>query len=143
MKKLIARIAFCIAANALMAQNFGLFVNWDDQFRKSQSTPTLEAVGNHMLRRGALMHDGSFAALKDLGADYVRYVPWFPYPKLAGAELEPPTATTIFWYFSFLDTLTIDFLDATKGHSVILNFSTIPQWMFKTDNKVGYPADPN
>ena len=41
------------------------------------------------------------------------------------------------------DPLTVDFLDATKGHSVVLNFSTIPQWMFKTENPVGYPADPD
>jgi hypothetical protein len=26
--------------------------------------------------------------LRDLNADFVRYVPWFPYPKLAVAELE-------------------------------------------------------
>ena len=39
--------------------------------------------------------------------------------------------------------MTIDFLEATKGHSVILNFSTIPQWMYKTDKPVEYPADPN
>ena len=39
--------------------------------------------------------------------------------------------------------MTIDFLEATKGHSVILNFSTIPAWMFKTDKPVTYPADPD
>src|SRR6476469_4592016 len=39
--------------------------------------------------------------------------------------------------------MTIDFLEATKGHSTILNFSTIPQWMFKTDKPVEYPSDPN
>src|SRR2546429_1385738 len=39
--------------------------------------------------------------------------------------------------------MTIDFLEATKGHSVDLNFSTIPQWMFKTEAPVPYPADPN
>src|SRR5205807_1577984 len=42
-----------------------------------------------------------------------------------------------------IDPMTIDFLEATKGHSVILNFSTIPQWMYKTDTPVPYPADPN
>ena len=47
------------------------------------------------------------------------------------------------WDFSLIDPMTIDFLEATKGHSVILNFSTIPQWMYKTDKPVPYPADPN
>jgi hypothetical protein len=45
--------------------------------------------------------------------------------------------------FSLIDPMTIDFLEATKGHSVILNFSTIPQWMYKTDRPVAYPNDPN
>jgi hypothetical protein len=39
--------------------------------------------------------------------------------------------------------MTIDFLNATRGHTTILNFSTIPQWMFKTPQPVPYPADPN
>jgi len=33
-------------------------------------------------------------------------------------------------------------VNATTGHSVILNFSTMPQWIFKTDKPVPYPADP-
>jgi hypothetical protein len=96
-----------------------------------------------MLRRGATMHDGSFTALQDLNADYVRYVPWFPYPKLAVAELDAPANGKTSWDFSLIDPMTIDFLEATKGHSVIMNFSTIPQWMFKTDYVVSYPKDPN
>ena len=47
------------------------------------------------------------------------------------------------WDFTAIDPMTIDFLEATKGHSVILNFSTIPQWMYQTDKPVEYPADPN
>ena len=42
-----------------------------------------------------------------------------------------------------IDPMTADFLEATQGHSVILNFSTIPAWMFKTDKSVTYPDDPN
>ena len=34
-------------------------------------------------------------------------------------------------------------MEATRGHSVMLNFSTIPQWMFKTDKPVPYPANPD
>jgi len=129
-------VQFCTAQMTLK-------VNWNKTDMVSKSTATLQVVGNPQLRRGANMHDGSFAALKDLGADYVRYVPWFPYPKLAVAELEPPTATTTSWDFSLIDPMTIDFLDATKGHSIIMNFSTIPQWMFKTASKIPYPADAN
>ena len=59
------------------------------------------------------------------------------------AELEPPANGKTSWDFSLIDPMTIDFLEATKGHSVILNFSTIPAWMFKTDKPVTYPADPD
>ncbi|MGA2166783.1 MAG: glycosyl hydrolase family 39, partial [Terracidiphilus sp.] len=85
----------------------------------------------------------AYKAVKDLGADYVRYVPWLPYPKLAVAELEPPTAQKTSWDFSLIDPMTKDFLAATEGHPTVMNFSTIPTWLFKTDKPVTYPADPN
>jgi hypothetical protein len=118
-------------------------VDWNKVERTSRSTPTLQVVVNPPLRRGNIVHDGAFAALHDLGADYVRYVPWLPYPRLAVAELEPPTAEKTSWDFTDIDPMTIDFFNATRGHSTILNFSTIPQWMFKTPAPVGYPVDPN
>jgi hypothetical protein len=65
-------------------------IDWDKTVIVSKSTPTLQVVTNPMLNPGSPIHDGSFAALKALGADYVRYVPWLPYPKIAVAELEPP-----------------------------------------------------
>ncbi len=118
-------------------------IDWTKTVMVSRSTPTLQVVVNPMLRRGASMHDGSFSALKSLGANYVRYVPWLPYPKLAVAELEPPTPEKTSWDFSLIDPMTKDFFAATEGHQVILNFSTIPAWMFKTDKPVTYPSDPN
>jgi len=118
-------------------------VHWDKVVRTSQTTPTLQVVVNPPLRRGTPVHDEAFKALRDLGADYLRYVPWLPYPRLGVAELEPPKDGKTSWDFSAIDPMTIDFLEATKGHSVILNFSTIPQWMYKTDKPVSYPADPN
>jgi hypothetical protein len=122
-------------------QPIKLVVRWDKVVRTSQTTPTLQVVVNPPLQRGTPVHDNAFKALHDLGADYVRYVPWLPYPKLGVAELEPPKDGKTSWDFSLIDPMTIDFLDATKGHSTILNFSTIPQWMYKTDKPVPYPAD--
>ena len=118
-------------------------IDWDKTVIVSKSTPTLQVVTNPMLNPGAPIHDGSFAALKALGADYVRYVPWLPYPKIAVAELEPPTKDKTSWDFTYIDPVTKDFLAATEGHSTIINFSTIPAWMFKTDQPVKYPDDPN
>jgi hypothetical protein len=118
-------------------------VNWNKIERVSKTTPTLQVVVNPLLRRGSPIHDQAFQALHNLQADYVRYVPWFPYPRLGVAELEPPTSERTFWDFSLLDPLTEDFLNATGGHSVVMNFSTIPQWMFKTDKPVDAPSDPD
>lgn len=118
-------------------------VDWNKVEQVSNTTPTLQVVVNPLLRRGSPIHDQSFQALKNLQADYVRFVPWFPYPRLGVAELEPPTADRTFWDFSLIDPLVLDFLDATAGHSVVLNFSTIPQWMFKSAQPVTYPVDPN
>lgn len=119
-----------------------VIVDWG-KVTPSKSTPTLQVVVNPMLLRGAKMHDGSFAALHNLGADYVRYVPWLPYPKQAVAEMEAPTDGKTSWDFSHIDTTLDDFMKATEGHSVILNFSTIPAWMFITERPVSYPQDPN
>lgn len=143
MKRFTVTACWLLTLQVCMAQGPSLDVKWDNIVMVSKSTPTLQVVGNPMLRRGAAMHDGSFNALKDLGADYVRYVPWFPYPKLVVAELDAPANGKTSWDFSLIDPMTIDFFDATKGHSTIMNFSTTPQWMYKTDNPVPYAKDPN
>jgi hypothetical protein len=118
-------------------------IDWTKTIRVSRSRPTLQVVVNPPLRRGSMIHDPVFAALRDLGADNVRYVPWLPYPRLAVAELKPPTATATSWDFSLIDPMTLDFLGATRGHPTILNFSTIPAWLFKTPQPVTYPEDPD
>jgi hypothetical protein len=120
-----------------------LEIDWNKVLIVSRSTATLQVVTNPMLNPGSPIHDGSFSALKELGADYVRYVPWLPYPKIAVAEIEPPTKEKTSWDFTYIDPVTKDFLSATDGHSTIINFSTIPAWMFKMDEPVKYPSDPN
>jgi hypothetical protein len=118
-------------------------VEWGKVILVSKSTPTLQVVVNPQLLRGAMLHDSSFAALHALGADYVRYVPWLPYPRQAVAELSAPADGMTSWDFANIDPTLDDFMKATEGHSVILNFSTIPAWMFKTDKPVTFPDDPN
>src|SRR5437762_14249631 len=99
-----------------------LRINWSKTVVTSKSIPTLQVVVNPQVLRGSTMHDGSFAALKMLGADYVRYVPWLPYPKQAVAELKPPTASETIWDFQYIDPALEDFMKATAGHSVVMNF---------------------
>ena len=118
-------------------------VAWDKVVRIDQSTPTLQVVVNPPLRRGSSIHDATFRALRDLGADYVRYVPWLPYPRLGVAELEPPSSRGTSWDFSLIDPMMADFLGATADHPTIVNFSTIPEWLFVTSQPVPYPKDPN
>ena len=139
---LAAIVMHCLVSSA-QDQAARVTVHWDKVIQTSQTTPTLQVVVNPPLQRGTPVHDNAFKSLHDLGADYVRYVPWLPYPKLGVAELDPPKDGKTSWDFTPIDPMTIDFLDATKGHSVILNFSTIPQWMYKTDKPVAYPVDPN
>lgn len=127
----------------VQAQEPRVDVRWDKVVAVSKTTATLQVVVNPPLRRGSAIHDAAFQSLRDLQADYVRYVPWLPYPRLGVAELEPPRDGKTSWDFSLIDPMTIDFLEATKGHSIVLNFSTIPQWMVKTDKPVEYPADPD
>jgi len=117
--------------------------SWDRTVATSRSTPTLQVVVNPMLRPGSTMHDNSVAALKAIHASFVRFVPWLPYPRLAVAELEPPTASGTSWDFALIDPMVKDFVEATGGAPTVVNFSTIPAWLFKTEKPVPYPADPN
>ena len=117
-----------------------LTVHWDRTVVVSRSTPTLQVVVNPPLRPAQPLAGPSFQAVKDLGADYVRYVPWLPYPRLAVAELEPPAPGHTSWDFSLIDPMMKEFLAATEGHPRVVNFSTMPAWLFKADKPVAYPG---
>ncbi len=136
-------LGVCMAGAQAPAKIDEVKVEWTKVIAVSKSTATLQVVVNPQLLRGAKLHDSSFAALHALGADYVRYVPWLPYPRQAVAELYAPSGGKTSWDFSHIDPTLDDFLKATEGHSVVLNFSTIPAWMFKTNKPVTFPDDPN
>lgn len=118
-------------------------VQWGEVERVSRTTATLQVVVNPPLRRGSPIHDAAFRALRNLQADYVRFVPWLPYPRLAVAALEPPRDEGTSWDFSLIDPLVVDFFEAVGSRPVVLNFSTTPQWMWRTKEPVAYPADPD
>lgn len=118
-------------------------INWGKIVSVNKSNATCQVVVNPMTRAGSPIHDSTFLALKSLNADYVRYVPWLPYPSLGVAELAPPKKSHTSWNFELLDPMMADFCSATEGHPRIINFSTIPQWIFKTPMAIPYPTDPN
>jgi hypothetical protein len=93
--------------------------------------------------RSKRTHDPLFRTLADFDGQYSRLAFWFPYPRMAVAELEPPTRSRTSWDFRLLDPVVIDFMKAANGRKVMVNFSTIPEWMFQTSDAVRYPSDPD
>jgi len=144
MKKYFTIAAFFIFRQSGMAQTSSdLNVNWDKTLMLSKTVTTLQIVNCPEQERNSPVHDEIYGALKKLHADYVRDVAWFIYPKLGVAELDPPNDKKTYWDFTLLDPFFIDFVKATKGHNAVFNYSTIPQWMFKTDNPVTYSKNPH
>lgn len=137
---LVANMLFSVQ---LHAQKNTITINWDSTLIVSKTVPTLQVVVNPMLAAGSIIHEGIFEALENLEAEYVRFVPWYPYPHYAVAELEPPSNVKTFWDFSYLDPIVKDFMKSQKSRPVVMDFSTIPHWMFKTDSTLKYPASPD
>ena len=135
----LTNFSFCVD---LYSQKDSLVVDWNHVVSISKTTATLQVVENPMVRPSSPIHKNTFKALKELGADYVRYVPWFPYPKMAVAELRRPTKDSTFWDFSYLDSTMEAIMNATEGHSVVINFSTTPSWLWKINYDMPYPQDP-
>jgi len=136
-------VIFLISGCGVSTTHSDVAIQWNAALSTNKTTPTLQIVVNPQLQPGQPLGVAAFKALKALQPDYTRYQLWFPYPKLAVAELQPPTPRSTSWDFSLIDPLTLDFLQATKGHPVILNFSTIPAWMYKTEKPVTIPANPD
>jgi hypothetical protein len=67
-------------------------VSWTIHDYDLRTVPTLQVVTNPLLsRQFSPVHKQIFASLKELNAEYARYAVWFPYPKMAVAELDPPS----------------------------------------------------
>lgn len=120
-----------------------VFIHWSDTIGTSRTTPTLQVVVNPLLRPDSHISHRAFQSLHRLGANFVRFVPWHPYPRLVVPEIRPPAHGKTFWNFRFIDPMMREFMHATAGHSVIINFSTIPEWMFQTRARVTWPDNPN
>jgi hypothetical protein len=141
---LFLSLPFLIVLSAMGAEEppVKVDVHWDKVVRVSKTIPTILLIGDPKTKRGSPLHDPMLAAIKDLGADDVRYAPSNLYPRLSIAELEPPGKTSTSWDFSLIDPYTEDAFNAINGHPIEFSLSTIPEWMFKTPKPVAYPSDP-
>ncbi len=141
--RILASAVLAVAATRGASPPPAVHVDWDRVLRPSVTSLSYQVVVNPLLRRGGRLHDPVATAIADLRADAVRFVPWLPYPRLAVAELEPPTAERTSWDFALLDPLVEDFMRASGDRPVMMDFSTIPAWLFQTSEPVAYPADPD
>jgi hypothetical protein len=67
-------------------------VNWSAIDYDLHTIPTIQVVTNPLLsRQFSPVHKQIFDSLAQLNAEYTRYAVWFPYPKMAVAELDPPS----------------------------------------------------
>ena len=67
-------------------------VNWTNHDYNLHTIPSLQLVTNPLVsRQFSPISKTIFDNLKQLNAEYARYAVWFPYPKLAVAELDPPS----------------------------------------------------
>src|SRR5690242_8055823 len=82
-----------LTSNAPMAGADGAIAiapDWTRITGISRTEVSIQVCVEPPMRRGSPIHDQLFAALRNLKANYARFQPWRPYPKLAVAELYAP-----------------------------------------------------
>jgi hypothetical protein len=119
-----------------------LHVDWNQLGAPTKTTITLQVVENPPLMRGSTIHDNAWKSLRELKTEKTRLALWYPYPRLAVAELVPPTEQATSWDFSQIDPIVEDFFAATENRSSVFTMSTIPTWMFKQADPGPIPANP-
>ncbi|RYE18531.1 MAG: glycosyl hydrolase family 39 [Sphingobacteriales bacterium] len=125
------------------SSEYNVAINWDKVESVLKTELSIQICPEPPMRRGHPASKGIYKALRDAKVNYARYQPWYPFPRLGVAELEPPKDGKTSWDFSVIDPMVIDFFEASEGRPVVVDFSTIPQWMIVTDKPVKYPDDPN
>lgn len=138
-------VTSCNNSNKLKNVNDGYAVDikWDKVEVVSKTELSIQVCPEPPMRRGHPASKNIYAALKGAKVNYARLQPWYPFPRLGVAELEPPKDGKTSWDFTVIDPIVIDFMEAAEGRPVVVDFSTIPQWMIVTDKPVKYPVDPN
>eukprot|EP01084_Bolivina_argentea_P058521 106854_1 len=77
--------------SVVYSQNAQVSIDWSTVIATSKTTTTLQVVVNALLTRQSPIHDQTFESLGNLNADFIRFVPWFPYPSFGVAQMQPPS----------------------------------------------------
>jgi hypothetical protein len=144
--KLLIAFPFLLAlSSTAAAQEWAVQVTpqWSAVERTLQTVPTYQIVASALMRPTSPIHDRLYQDVHDLQANYMRFSAWAPWPRLAVAEIDAPHDGETHWDFSNMDPVVVDFLEAIKGHPVVMNLATIPEWMYKTDKPVIVPSNPD
>lgn len=147
-RRTVIRVVICVLISAALGGGLApravaqtdpkIAVDWSTVTSVSRTSPSLEVDVVPQMRREHPLHKKIFGALRDLELDYVRFLAWYPPVRLVVPALEAPRQGKTSWDFTLVDPIVIDFMDATAGHPVVMDFATTPQWMFKTE-KHHYP----
>ena len=127
---------------------YTISVDWSHAQRTVTTAATVEVdVMPHLSR---VPEGGPFsgyeAAISNLGARFVRFSPWFAYPKVVVAELEKAECDGAgsSWNATLLDGIVSDFMlavcgpmaadgECANGLSVVPQLSTMPAWLYEED----------
>src|ERR1700709_1365687 len=90
-------VVLLLGSAAAAAAPVQVTLDWSKVVATSKSYIAIQDCPEPPLYRGHPIHDKIYKALSDFDADYSRIQPWFPYPKLAVAELKPPEKNRTYW----------------------------------------------
>ena len=121
-------------------------VDWSTEKVTTRTAATIEVDVMPFLGRADWggPFNAYYEALANLGAEYVRFAPWFANPRVVVTELSPSDCTATKpasnWNSTFFDGIVRDFMAAVCGPnadtgscklSVVQQLSTMPSYMYK------------
>ncbi len=142
LRRSVALLVVSLGVNSAALAQIEVRVDWSQLSPPTKTVITLQVVENPPLMRGSPIHNAAWKALRELATEKTRLALWYPYPRLAVAELLPPTDHATFWDFTQIDRIVEDFFAATRDRTSVFTMSTIPTWMFKNADPGPIPVSP-
>jgi Glycosyl hydrolases family 39 len=131
-----------LPAFAQQSAPIDLRIDWKKVAAINRTTVTLQVVSNPPLRPGSPIYENAWKSFRELKPAYARLALWYPYPRLAVAEISPPSSLQTFWDFSNMDPLVENFFRGVGKRPSVLSIATAPQWMFSSA-PVEVPRNPD